>query len=215
MELREQREWWDNAAKANAASAVLSNNERWDLAEFYASGAIWFDQARAFASDNGVALEGERALDFGSGLGRMTSAIARHYARAEGADISPEMIARARSYLGAHPHPPTFHLVADYPLPFADGSFDLVYSTIVVQHISPPHNLAFVDEFFRVARRGRFILFDAPDTALPDKDQGNGIFLCPRYGVLRLAERHGAELVAQRDFPATATRHWQYLFRKA
>ncbi|MGN6589947.1 MAG: methyltransferase domain-containing protein [Sphingomicrobium sp.] len=214
MDLSEQRAWWDGAAKENAATAVLSNNARWNLKEFYASGVNWFDEVRQFASSNGVDLKGKRALDFGSGLGRMTAAIASYYDEVDGADISSEMVKQASDNLADTAKPPQFHVVDSYPLPFPDDTFDLVFSTIVVQHISAPHNLAYVDEFFRVCRPGGFVLFDAPDYLTSTQDLGPGIFLCPRDEVMRLAARRGAKPIGQRDFPATATQHWQYLFRK-
>jgi SAM-dependent methyltransferase len=37
-------------------------------------------------------------------------------------------------------------------LPFADGAFDLVYSSSVVEHIAPEHRAKFADEIRRVGR---------------------------------------------------------------
>lgn len=214
MDLSEQRAWWDGAAKANAATAVLSNNAAWNASEFYETGVRWFDEVRTFAAAQGVSLTGDRALDFGSGLGRMTAAISDHYLNTVGIDISPEMVKQATENLAHLPRSLTFQVADGYPLEFESGRFDLVFSTIVVQHISAPHNAAYVEEFFRVAAPGGFVLFDAPDHALPGTDSGAGIFLCPRVEVLELASKHNAELVGQRNFPATSTQQWQYLFRK-
>jgi hypothetical protein len=104
--------------------------------------------------------------------------------------------------------------VATGPLPFTDRSIDLSFSTIVIQHISPPHNLKMLGELFRVSRNA--VLVDMPSHKLQpsDPEPTDGIFLLDRADVLRTADAHGFELMALRNFPATATRHYQYLFSR-
>ncbi len=71
------------------------------------------------------------ALDVGCGTGELLLALARRYpaARLVGLDLSPAMLALAR---GKDYGPAAVELVEGsvYALPFADGSFELVTSTI-------------------------------------------------------------------------------------
>jgi len=207
---KEMYDWWDGAAKCNALTAILSSKERWDIDEFFKSGEPWLEGCIALANLANVKLGGEIALDFGCGVGRMTRALLKLYKRAIGIDISDEMIRLARSY--ANSLPLEFLQVAQAPLPLADRSVDLSYSTIVIQHIPSPHNLIIVDELFRVSRK--VVLFDAPSHQLhPDGPQpGNGIFLLDIADVRRTAAARGFELIGLLNFPVTATRHYQYLF---
>ena len=78
-------------------------------------------------------MPGDRALDLGCGTGDFTAALARAGADAVGADVAEAALERARSrHPGLH-----FRLVPfDGPLPFDDGSFDLVWSSEVIEHVA-------------------------------------------------------------------------------
>lgn len=202
--------WWNQAALDNPMTAILSNNANWDRDQFFETGKIWLTEHRAFVGGAGVTLGGVHALDFGCGMGRMTAALAEHYDEVVGIDISDEMIRLARQLC---PRINTrFLQVTQPPLPFADREFSLVYSTIVVQHIPFPYNLNYISEFFRVA--SDLILFDAPSHPRDGLSPGPGIFLLDLRYIMTSASQSGFDLIALREFPATAARQYQYLFRR-
>lgn len=212
MDYRDMYNWWNTAAHTNAMNAILSNKQDWEENEFFHTGQAWLEQHRQFAFSANVDLTGKSALDFGCGVGRMTNALAAYYPKVVGVDISDEMIRRAEMLKQSENV--GFIQVVDSPLPFPDRDMDLVYSTIVVQHIPSPHNLGYVKEFFRVSRGT--VMFDAPSHMMDaiESEPSSGIFLLDMRIVLAIARRHGFELMALRDFPATQTRHYQYIFRR-
>lgn len=109
------------------------------------------------------------ALDLGCGDGAVSAAV-----RAEQltiADVSPVALGRARGRL---PEAEAVELEPDAPLPFADGTFDLVVCTETIEHV---HDLQiFMSEVRRVLEpRGRLalttpanrFLIPAPDPLSP------------------------------------------------
>jgi len=206
--------WWNESAKNNEMSAILSNRVDWDEAEFFSSGHEWLRQHFEWAAGAGFKPGGRSALDFGCGVGRMTNALATQYESVVGIDISDEMLRLAGS-LSKAPNI-RFSQVFGATIPEQNRSFDLVYSTIVIQHIAPPFNLQSVADMFRLCKGGGYVLFDAPSHKLrsTDPEPGHGIFLMPLESILRLAHSEGLELLALRNFPATSTRHFQYLFQR-
>ena len=54
---------------------------------------------------------------------------------------------------------------------FEDGSFDFIYSTIVLQHIDPQLTQAYLREFIRVLRAGGVLVFQLPDYARPLREK--------------------------------------------
>jgi len=89
-----------------------------------------------------------RVLDAGCGAGRMMPVLAEHGCRVEGVDLSSEMVRRSRR---DHPeHPAQVASIAD--LPFADASFDGVFSWYSTIHTPQPHLPAAVRELRRVLR---------------------------------------------------------------
>jgi SAM-dependent methyltransferase len=76
-----------------------------------------------------------RALDHGCGTGRLTIPLSRAYAKVVALDVSPEMLTEASSNArAANCHNIEFQL-ADDLLSRATGSFDLVVSHLVLQHV--------------------------------------------------------------------------------
>ena len=102
---------------------------------------------------DGVALAGKGVLDLGCGTGGITRFVAKEYrpARIVGIDVDAGLIARATKG-AAGLEGVTFRTVTPGPLPFADGSFDVVFSKDAMVHIADKEAL-FAD-IFRVLRPG-------------------------------------------------------------
>jgi 2-polyprenyl-3-methyl-5-hydroxy-6-metoxy-1,4-benzoquinol methylase len=96
---------------------------------------------------------GQRVLDFGCGVGRLTRWLADQAGTVVGVDSSSEMLAVARS----HPSLANIEwvLYEGGPLPFATARFDRVLTVFVLQHVLDAANLAsLAAEFARVTRPG-------------------------------------------------------------
>jgi len=118
-----------------------------------------------------VAPSGARVLEVGCGPGRLSIRLAReHGLDVVGLDLDPAMIERARTNVARpgddHGRAPSF-LVGDVgSLPFLDGSFDLVMSTLSMHHWTDP--AAGLTEIGRVMRPdGRAVVWDFRRGFLP------------------------------------------------
>jgi trans-aconitate methyltransferase len=97
-----------------------------------------------------AAAKGERILDLGCGDGQLTQRIAATGAEVEGVDASPEMVAAARGRGIAARE------ARAEALPYADASFDAVFSNAALHWVSGQD--AMMDEVRRVlAPGGRFV----------------------------------------------------------
>ncbi|MEO5961236.1 MAG: methyltransferase domain-containing protein [Opitutaceae bacterium] len=166
MKLWQTRRHWEKFARTDPHWAVLTapdkRNGRWDEAEFFATGRATIEgelaRVRAIAPD----LRFGHALDFGCGVGRLTQALAQHFARATGVDISTQMLALARAH-NPHADRVTFvHNSRPDLSCFASGTFDFVYSLITLQHLAPAYAHGYIREFIRVLAPGGVALFQIP-----------------------------------------------------
>src|SRR5439155_11744717 len=80
------------------------------------------------------AVRGLTVLDLGCGTGRHALWLAGKGADVTAVDFSPDMLAEARRTPGAETVRFVVHDLHE-PLPFADGTFDLVVSGLVLEHL--------------------------------------------------------------------------------
>ena len=105
---------------------------------------------------------GVSALDLGCGAGRFTAELAGAGARPVGVEVAEAALARARRR----------HAELDFrlvpiggPLPFADGAFELVWASEVIEHVAD--TAPWLSEVRRVlAPRGRLLLTTPNHTRL-------------------------------------------------
>ncbi len=161
------RREWEAIAALDPHWAVLAEPERkhhrWDEDEFFATGEREVAERLAVAAEIGLPCRRERALDFGCGLGRTARALAARFDHCVGIDISVTMLTRARE-LNAHlTNLELIRADGSEPLPFADESFDTVYSSIVLQHL-PGHGAAraALRELARVTASDGLLCFQLP-----------------------------------------------------
>lgn len=104
---------------------------------------------------------GDRALDLGCGDGVFTGELAAAgAATVVGADVAEAALARARAR--AHHAGVEFQRVPfDGPLPFTDGSFDLVWASEVLEHAAD--TARFLSELRRVLAPGGRVLLTTPN----------------------------------------------------
>lgn len=160
------RRHWERLGRRDPYWAVLTDPHKrgggWDVSEFFRSGVDEIDAALERAGTLGLAVPRRRALDFGCGAGRLTQAMAPHFARCDGVDISESMLALARRH-NRHPDRCTYHLNAAPDLAlFEDRSFDFVYSTLVLQHMEPRYSTRYMRELVRVLAPGGLLVFQLP-----------------------------------------------------
>ena len=136
----------------------------WDVDEFLASGQADVDGLVEQRRAAGVEFPAGPALDFGCGVGRLTSALTRHFGEVHGVDISEPMLAQARDLATRLDSQPTFHVNHQPNLGlFEDGRFAFVLSLIVLQHMPQDIALGYVREFLRVLRPGGIAVFQIPE----------------------------------------------------
>lgn len=165
-ELVEVGRAWETLAEADPLWAICvdpaGRNGGWKPADFFARGAAEVETSMARAGQLGLVTEGRRVLDFGCGAGRLTRALAAHFEKAVGVDIAQAMLDLAAS---GNPVADRCHFVrntaADLAV-FGDGEFDMIYSSIVLQHLPPELIRSYLAEFARVVRPGGAIIVHLP-----------------------------------------------------
>ena len=109
-----------------------------------------------------------RALDFGSGVGRLALPLAERYDEVVGVDISDAMIAEARDNCCDAGVRNAHFVLSDDELTRVSGSFDLVHSYIVLQHIPVDRGLALTSQMLsRLAPGGVACLHYSLQRTLP------------------------------------------------
>ena len=165
MDLADLRRTWDQVATRDPWRAILGRpgeGEPWDADEFFNSGRWEIQEALRYAGSLGLPAGRGRALDFGCGAGRLTQALAASFEVATGVDVSPAMIELARRH-NRHGARCEYALIETPDLAgFPSGAFDLVYSNITLQHMSPALILVYLREFIRVLAPRGLLLFQLP-----------------------------------------------------
>lgn len=152
-----QRDWTRLGAEDPLWAVLVTPGGKgagWDPEAFLATGRAEVAQALGQLRHLGGTPGRERALDFGCGVGRLSGALAEHVDEVVAVDISPTMLERAaaldrsdgriRFVLNERPD------LAVQP----DASVDLVYSSLVLQHMPRPLAAGYLREFARVLRPG-------------------------------------------------------------
>jgi SAM-dependent methyltransferase len=143
---------------------IATEREEWDLESFLESGRKTIAELREAVGAE-VGFGGEVALDLGCGVGRISFALAEHFDRVIGIDVSEGMIAdanRLKNVLGLTSMEFISNDGQDLSM-IHSRSCDLVFSYIMFQHI--PNRkviLEYIDQMARVVRPLGHVLFQVP-----------------------------------------------------
>jgi SAM-dependent methyltransferase len=157
---------WDRLGRDDPYWAAVTwegkEHGRWSVEDFFTTGANEIAVIFRAVAEHGWTVGRRRALDFGCGPGRLTQALAEHFESVDGVDIAASMIALARRH-NRYPERCRYHhnTAPDLRL-FDGGTFDFVYSSLVLQHMPPENAKGYVREMMRVATRGGLVVFQIP-----------------------------------------------------
>ncbi len=172
------REQWskDPAGAAYASEHEFGSREFFDEVERhrYQEYAPWMPEVMGFNN-----FAGARLLEVGCGMGTDLLQFARGGAQVTGIDLTPRSIEISRPHLALYNQQGDFANADCERLPFADESFDVVYSNGVLHHT--PDTDAAVREIYRVLRPGglaRVMLYHRGSLAY-------WLQLVLRYGILK------------------------------
>lgn len=156
---------WNALGQRDVLGSVLGPTDKeagWDVEAFFETGRA--DVALIMTSVDRLApfLSKRRALDFGCGPGRLVLALSDYFDEVRGLDIAESMIARARQW-NRVPERCQFEVNRQPHLRrFAAGTFDLVYSRLVLQHVPPCLMKRYIPELVRVLAPGGVLVFQLP-----------------------------------------------------
>ncbi len=150
-----EREKWDEIAQ-----------EKWDEIYAYPPDSGFLRYASGDIGLTGVAefigsLKGKRVLDYGCGLGAMTVLMALDGAKVTAFDLSRDSLAvtARRASINNISSLVSLTVAAGENLPFAEGSFDVVFGRSILHHLVPKISQP---ELCRVLKKGGKAVFSEP-----------------------------------------------------
>ena len=149
--------------------------EFWAIGEYDRIAELILELGRVVVSAAGVRA-GQRVLDVGAGSGNATLPAAATGAHVVATDVTPELMAVGEQAARARGLDVTWQLADVQDLPFPDGSFDVVLSTVGAM-FAPDHKAA-AGELRRVCRPGGTI---AMANWTPDGAAGRFFQVLARY----------------------------------
>ena len=191
---------WNERAREDAHFYVAFGRREQDNEEFFATGAEvvkgleW--ELKRFTEP--VNKRAWRALEIGCGPGRLIRPMSKHFGEIHGIDVSDEMIRRAAANVRDIPHAHVHHTSGADLAPFADESFDFVYSYAVFQHIpSRDVVMQYLREAVRVLRFGGLlrVQINGLDDTAKQYDTWSGVRISADE-VRKFAREHGLQLLA-------------------
>lgn len=148
--LRAREQWGQNPCGAeHGRAAEFGTREFFETVEQhrYTEYAPWMPRVMGFDD-----FAGARLLEVGCGMGSDLLQFARGGARCTGVDLTPRSVEITRHRFNLYGERGDFALSDGEHLPFAEESFDVVYSNGVLHHT--PDTAGAVREVHRVLRKG-------------------------------------------------------------
>lgn len=158
---------WEELATEDPLWAVLSDPRKrhggWQPEEFLETGRRDVERLMEVVQRLGCPQGRARALDFGCGPGRLSRALAAPFDEVVGVDVSETMVRRARE-INADEPACSFEVIGGHELDrLPAASFDLVYTTLVLQHMgSRKEIVGAVEGLFDRVRAGGLLVFQVP-----------------------------------------------------
>ncbi len=157
---------WNVLAELDPLWTILSEPGKkfgkWNPAEFFSTGEREAHRVLEMCKSHGIDVTFDRLLDFGCGVGRMTRGFSHAFQSCTGLDVSEKMISLAKAH-NADRANCTFIASDAAKLPFESGTFDFVFTVLVLQHLPTKKAiLEYVAEFIRVVKDGGVISFQLP-----------------------------------------------------
>ncbi|HKY39991.1 MAG TPA: class I SAM-dependent methyltransferase [Polyangiaceae bacterium] len=124
-------------------------------AQFFESGKRYIDFVLQVVRDHlSPGFSPRRALDFGCGVGRLTLPLAAICESVVGVDVSEPMLAESRKNAAERGATNVSFVPGDDALSAVEGTFDLLNSLIVFQHIPPERGERIVQQLVGRLREG-------------------------------------------------------------
>jgi ubiquinone/menaquinone biosynthesis C-methylase UbiE len=166
---------WEKFAKSDPLWAILSKpgtkGNKWNVDAFFETGRTEIAGVMKQVNEFLPTLSKRRALDFGCGVGRLSRALAGIFNETYGVDISPTMIDLARKFNKDY-HNCEFCLNQRNDLSkFDSNQFDLIYSSLTLQHMSPDYSSKYIQEFMRLVGAKGIVIFQLPCRRIDSKVQ--------------------------------------------
>ena len=164
VSLRRIQKDWNEFGKTDPLWAVITaegtRGGKWDADAFFETGRTEIAQVMNVIGGLRIPVGRARALDFGCGVGRLSRALADHFAEVVGVDIAPSMIELANKMSSVEGRCTYILNETDELRMLPTDSFDLVYSNITLQHMPPRYGRRYLEEFLRVTRPDGLIVFE-------------------------------------------------------
>ncbi len=151
---------WKKRGKDDPYYGVLSHSKfsagsiEDNTDEFFRTGEDYISSRLERFEKHFGELKRDRALDFGSGVGRLTLPIARRFGEVVGIDISPDMIAEAKTNAKKHSISNVSFIESDDNLTRIGDEFNFVQTYIVLQHIPVKRGMNFISRLLDVVAVG-------------------------------------------------------------
>jgi ubiquinone/menaquinone biosynthesis C-methylase UbiE len=147
---------WETLAREDPLWAVYVRSEnkgkRWDLSLFLQTGEDEITRSQDLLQRLGRTLDGV-VVDFGCGVGRLSRPLSSYADHVVGIDIAPTMLTTAKAVCVDRPN--IDFVLNDSPsLPLGTSTVDIVYSSLVLQHMPKRLALLYLADFLRVLRPG-------------------------------------------------------------
>jgi SAM-dependent methyltransferase len=153
------RDFWDRSAGVDSLTAIVADS---DEQSYQSSGRAEAELLRPLLGPDAT------VLDIGCGTGRVMEHLAPWCRQVHGVDISERMVAEGRERL-AHLGNVHFHHGNGYDLAgFEDGSFEVVYSIVALQHMPRTVAYNYLLESHRVLRPGGVLWLYVPNLLRDD-----------------------------------------------
>jgi len=157
---------WDLLGRKDPLWAILSDSgkrsNKWDIDEFFLTGESEIQRLMHEIETSSIPIARKKALDFGCGAGRLTRALSNYFDEVLGLDIAPSMVRLAQEFNRTNSK--CRFLVNEHPnlkiIP--DGTIDLIYSSITLQHIPPKITSLYIREFLRILKPEGLAVFQLP-----------------------------------------------------
>jgi len=174
MSINDLKRDWEDMAELDPLWAILSVPDKkfgkWNIDEFFLTGIREIERILKEGARLGYPLKHEKALDFGCGVGRLTRALADKFTECYGVDISEKMIKKALELNGHIANCKFIVNESDNLRIFQDNYFDLIYTSIVLQHISDIEiTKSYISEFIRVLDKDGLLVFQLPSYIPPER----------------------------------------------